>query len=1062
MISISIFKPNTTKKKAGLKEELFFRITNLQRRLIGDTLTTELEESTSFRRLLVKEVASQIQSGGTLYIDVGINPTVKIIEGNAGLVPASQLQIQAELEKATATIKVKNQEKASVVVLRRKVDPTAAAKIGAPLDSLLADSIEFCTKGLVETYNELGVKTGEKPGVLEINEQQGFPFLFFSRPKMSRVRRILEQGLIEVTNPEVFSNEKSICMVCTDSATRPPSVPEFFYLAIDKIISPSGTPISVVVTAADNTTIATPVECKVTAINQQILVTFTTNRQNPPTFAEFVKAFNTSTAIDYMNCTLPSSSTSNIMQASSDRRWSDPGILNSNRKNLALNLSFELTSSSGAILPTDTILYKGQTYTGILRIKNTSSSPALGLNYSIGDSKDVPESSVKYKNGFNFTPAKGIIDTLAPGASKEIPIQFTNNTALDQELSKAFAATSEVPVLIRDGTGTGKWVGTFIITMYNSAPTDRIADPFVSPTTTTVGTGTNANTVAVSDTSNFTTSGNFIIASKKYSYSGITATSFTGVSPAISYTSGQAVIFVSPESILFSDTISSTTPINPLYGVPSLAVSLPKGAIVLYHKPTSIKVLQPNSNDVFKQDARLFIQNSGLFYAVPGAPLLRNNKVSKVEQETMAYAGLVLGTTKNPYPTLEEYSKLIEQEFPLSNLFAPTVSKEKTNKGLYLGNLYLPSLNVALYDDDTTVMLVQNGEAQPGVSVQYKLHKETQVPKPIDATSPSPSTAQVAAQVGDVDVTIKMTSPPAYVPIRGQLVLGAEELALGVRIASSSGRLVPLGKDDNAKTNIEPNSLLNPGSKKGSSVVSQLDKFQDKVGETIKRYSEKELAGEFYFNFQAKNSKGESLNLNKYGTIRMFDEINIMWKDASERKYFLQKTSIAAIRDSTNTIVLKDQIRVLPPMPFLPDGRPTPVLVEIPQTPLHPARKYRLKISCVDKAEPVVLPSTLPTTSTSTPSTSTSSSTSSSTYDMLLVSPAGFGDVQINDEVSIEESFSILGQVAAIVSNTEILVNKKWADAGLSAAQYNVNYRVIRTATNATISEGTGILMKKS
>jgi hypothetical protein len=63
--------------------------------------------------------------------------------------------------------------------------------------------------------------------------------------------------------------------------------------------------------------------------------------------------------------------------------------------------------------------------------------------------------------------------------------------------------------------------------------------------TTTVGTGTTASTVNVVSTTGFPTSGPLLINGLSYTYTGTTGTSFTGVSPAVTYSAGQSVAVTS-------------------------------------------------------------------------------------------------------------------------------------------------------------------------------------------------------------------------------------------------------------------------------------------------------------------------------------------------------------------------------------------------------------------------------------------------------------------------------------------------------------------------------------
>lgn len=63
----------------------------------------------------------------------------------------------------------------------------------------------------------------------------------------------------------------------------------------------------------------------------------------------------------------------------------------------------------------------------------------------------------------------------------------------------------------------------------------------VTDTTLTTGTGTSSATVNVVSTSNFNTAGTFLYSGATYSYTGKTLTSFTGVSPVITYSAGEVI-----------------------------------------------------------------------------------------------------------------------------------------------------------------------------------------------------------------------------------------------------------------------------------------------------------------------------------------------------------------------------------------------------------------------------------------------------------------------------------------------------------------------------------------
>jgi hypothetical protein len=63
----------------------------------------------------------------------------------------------------------------------------------------------------------------------------------------------------------------------------------------------------------------------------------------------------------------------------------------------------------------------------------------------------------------------------------------------------------------------------------------------ITDTTLTTGTGTSSATLNVVSTANFNTAGTFLYSGATYSYTGKTLTSFTGVSPVITYSAGEVI-----------------------------------------------------------------------------------------------------------------------------------------------------------------------------------------------------------------------------------------------------------------------------------------------------------------------------------------------------------------------------------------------------------------------------------------------------------------------------------------------------------------------------------------
>jgi len=312
--------------------------------------------------------------------------------------------------------------------------------------------------------------------------------------------------------------------------------------------------------------------------------------------------------------------------------------------------------------------------------------------------------------------------------------------------------------------------------------------------------------------------------------------------------------------------------------------------LTLTKYPSTVKIksteFSKNISDriLFTEQEKAAIKDSESFQSVAGYPILRGNRVS------------------SGYAELGEFCELIRGEIPLTNLFLPSRKPQEPTR--FIGNLDLQSLNVSLIDDDNEIMLIQNGESQVGVSTEYKLNTEANI--------------EGQVELGDVDVTINLTSFPAAIPLRSQLFAGQKEVTLGIRIAP-----VP----EQVKKAFTGGFLR----------------------ETVRRFEFAPVNRlEFFFSLSIENSNGRS-NLSRYGTIRVFDEIEFAYVDSETgRQISLHKTVIESINPEKNTVLLKE--------PF-PSNQPPErnVFALVPQSPLVAGRKYRTRISCQDREAAPIL-----------------------------------------------------------------------------------------------------------
>ena len=265
----------------------------------------------------------------------------------------------------------------------------------------------------------------------------------------------------------------------------------------------------------------------------------------------------------------------------------------------------------------------------------------------------------------------------------------------------------------------------------------------------------------------------------------------------------------------------------------------------------------------------------------------------------VAYAGAPILYSYHHLPAalpLLDAQTFIEGEIPATKIYLP--KSKKNPDATYIGNLKRESLDVLMYDDDTEVFLVKAGEAQPSVSVSYKLLTEK------DSTN-----------YGDVEVKIKLESYPAKVQTEGVANVGATAIRLSAKMAIVPVRLLDSSLEKTKLNNGTVNKRTNQPN------ISKSDKRTD---------------GEFYFSYQTRLPTGQIVNLNKYGTIRVKDRINIY--DPSGN--ILSNNVIKTVDIENSLIILEKPLGVT---------LASRSIIEIPQTPFNPGRKYSISISATDK-----------------------------------------------------------------------------------------------------------------
>lgn len=264
-----------------------------------------------------------------------------------------------------------------------------------------------------------------------------------------------------------------------------------------------------------------------------------------------------------------------------------------------------------------------------------------------------------------------------------------------------------------------------------------------------------------------------------------------------------------------------------------------------------------------------------LVLAYPGVPVLYNYSYSSISM------------------SLIEARDSVEAEIPITRIYLPK-SKEGTST-TYIGNLNRESLNVIMYDDGSEIFLIKDGEAQPAVSVDYKLLTQRSTEK--------------LTNYGDVEVRIKLASYPAKVQTEGTSTAGSTAIRLNAKIDTIPARLQDSGSSN---------------------------KVNKRTNQAKASTSQTQIAGEFYFSYQTRLPSGQVIDLNKYGTIKIKDKINIY--DPSGN---IISTNVVKTVDTQNSLLILER-----PLNVPLSSRS---IIEIPQTPLNSGRKYRITVSAIDK-----------------------------------------------------------------------------------------------------------------
>lgn len=320
-----------------------------------------------------------------------------------------------------------------------------------------------------------------------------------------------------------------------------------------------------------------------------------------------------------------------------------------------------------------------------------------------------------------------------------------------------------------------------------------------------------------------------------------------------------------------------------------------KSGFNLNSSPRDVVYLKVKSVDIVKSTVTFF--PTGLSPSL-GTTSDGNNILFSTKEMDSFSLGSVLAIPGTPVlfdqkadPTafsLKEAETIVESEIPLTRIYAPKTA-QPDGKATFIGNLDRTSLSVIMYDDDQEILLVKEGDAQAGVGVDYRLVTDKSAPN-----------------YGSVQVAVSLKSSPASIPISGVATIGATAVQLSVRIVSTPNQIA-----DNSSDKTPP------------------------------------APGEFYFNFQIKLPDGRLINLNKYGTIRVFDTITFLSAPRSQNGQVLGTAIVHGVEVSSSLIVLDKPLQV---------NLSNKTIIEIPQAPLNPGRKYRITVSCQDKEGPTPTP----------------------------------------------------------------------------------------------------------
>jgi hypothetical protein len=299
--------------------------------------------------------------------------------------------------------------------------------------------------------------------------------------------------------------------------------------------------------------------------------------------------------------------------------------------------------------------------------------------------------------------------------------------------------------------------------------------------------------------------------------------------------------------------------------------------------------------------------------AIPGIPILVNEKSLNASYSLYEMEGLVLG------------------EIPFTNLFIP-IGDTQLNKNNYIGNLYVPSVSVILYENDQEVILVKEGKSLPGCSIEYKLILEHK----------AGTQGEQDRQFGDVDVIIKLFGSKQRLPIQGIQRAGTQAITVGSRLASTPKKLTKIGEGSNVT-----------GSPLGK--VSGFVPLLDAVAEikTAVDTEEDKDTSEFYFNKQAQ-VKDKVVNLNKYGTLRINDDVEVVGIFQG-KETVIHKAKVKFVLADQQQVVLDKPLPVDVGFSFDPAEqfiiKQTKYFINVPQTSLNPSRNYRIVIHAVDRED---------------------------------------------------------------------------------------------------------------